>query len=198
MAKKITLKEAMDRINEIGQVLADEGVQKRVAFVAANRVEAELKIRVFEQGLAADGSQIKPEGYSEKPIYVNPNSLTSQIPKSKVRPMGKNGLAEFLNGKKKKTRYYEKGYKEFREHMGRQTAHVDLNLSGASQKTLQVGTSKDDGIAFGFTNDERMAILRGNEPKKGFIFSASELEREIAREEARAEIRAVIKELRHG
>src|SRR3990167_4199533 len=96
--------------------------------------------RIFDEGKRTDGSELTP-GYSEKPIYVNPDTLKEMsvpgnigVPMGKPKGKRKRGETVFKSGKKEgevhKTKYLQGGYKELRKKIGRQTEYVDLKLSG--------------------------------------------------------------------
>ncbi|MDX1472236.1 MAG: hypothetical protein R3213_12125, partial [Flavobacteriaceae bacterium] len=121
------------RLRKLHQIISSTETTKRVSTAAAFRVLAEMKRRIFVNGLASDETQIGT--YSTSPFYINPNSLIG-VSKSGVSPQGKNGLSVFKNGKAKKTRYLGNGYKELRELTGRQSNFVDLNFSGSTQGAI--------------------------------------------------------------
>lgn len=167
------------------QVLEDS--KKDVSEIAARAIEREMKKRIFVRGEATDGSKIGK--YSTKPMYAGGEQLR-QLPKGRFGPRGKNSrFSTFKNGKPRMTRYLPDGYSEFRDRSGRQNEDVDLDLTGASKRTIKTG-EKGDTFVVGFTSKNRMEILLANQKKFGkTIFEPSEKEREIATHEALQELR---------
>lgn len=182
----------LNRLKLLQLVVGNPETQKRVSTAAAFTVLAQYKRRIFVDGLASDGSKIGQ--YSTKQFYQNPNKLTG-VSIGGVSPLGKNGLDTFKNGKKKKTRYLSNGYKELRELTGRQSDFVDLNFSGSTEGSIQVGAS-GDAVVIGFINDKAVEIMQGNEERFGKeIIAVSDEEREIGIKAARNELLAIIEEL---
>lgn len=167
-------------------------LQTRVTLVAALAVLGVFKRRIFVAGKDAQGAQIG--AYSTEPLYINPNATSLRgVGKSGLKPSGKDGADKFKNGKKKKTAYLDKGYKELRDRTGRQSGFVDLNLSGASEQTVQVGRS-GNRIALGFTNKAREKILKGNETRfKKRIFVLSKEDRDAFAQAAEREFRTILR-----
>lgn len=181
----------LNRLKFLQFVVGNPETQKRVSTAAAFTVLAQYKRRIFVDGLATDGSAIGQ--YSTKPFYQNPNSLFG-VSVGSVTPVGKNGLDTFKSGKKKVTRYLPNGYKELRELTGRQSDFVDLNFSGSTEGSIQVGESGGD-VVIGFTNEKAAEIMAGNEERFGKeIVAVSEEEREIGIKAARNELLAIINE----
>lgn len=169
----------------------DKLIQDRVTTVAALETFAEYKDRIFAEGRATNGSRIGD--YDTKPYYVSKGQLKG-LPKSKFKPKGKDGKSKFKSGKSKKSTYVKQGYFEFRKLAGRQNKKVDLNLTGASARTIQLGT-KGDLIVFGFTDTKRRIILEGNERKyRKDIFTVSKAEQETFQDAAARELRFIIRE----
>ena len=86
--------------------------------------------RIFTQGRLTDGSQIGQYN-STTPLYLNPAKTFNASMLGP--PKGKTGRTKFESGKKKgqdhKTIYVE-SYKAYRQKIGRETAYVNLELSG--------------------------------------------------------------------
>jgi len=182
----------LNRLKLLQVVVGNPETQKRVSNAAAFTVLAQYKRRIFTDGLATDGSAIGQ--YSSKPFYQNPTKLTG-VAVGGVSPLGKNGLDTFKNGRKKKTRYLAGGYKELRDLTGRQSDFVDLNFSGSTEGSIQVGTKGDD-VVIGFINEKAAEIMQGNEERFGKeIIAVSQEEREIGVKAARNELLAIIQEL---
>lgn len=116
--------------------------------------------RVFVNGKASDGSAIG--SYSTKPIYVNPDRSPKKFPVK-----GKTGRTTFEStGQPHKTRYFDDGYKGFRDKIGRPTNTVNLSLYGQLQNQLDViPTSNSWGL--GWQNDEMPKRAKALELKYG-------------------------------
>jgi hypothetical protein len=182
----------INRLKLLQLVVANPNAQKRISTAAAFTVLAQYKRRIFTDGLATDGSQIGQ--YSTKPFYQNPNKLTG-VAVGGVTPLGKNGLDIFKNGRKKKTRYLSTGYKELRDLTGRQSDFVDLNFSGSTEGSIQVGESAGE-VVIGFINEKSAEIMQGQEERFGKeIIAVSDEEREIGFKAARNELLAIIEEI---
>lgn len=188
----MALENLLNRLKLLQLVVGNPQTQTRVSTAAAFTVLAQYKRRIFVDGLATDGSQIGQ--YSTNPYYQNPNNLQG-VALSGVSPLGKNGLDTFKNGRKKKTRYLAGGYKELRELTGRQSDFVDLNFSGSTEGSIQVG-QRGEEVVIGFANEQSAEIMAGNEERFGKeIVATSEEEREIGIKAARNELLAIIEEL---
>ncbi len=184
------------QIEELQRVLQelqdDKNIQARVTTVGAFATLAEYKTRIFTEGKASSGAKIG--SYDTSPFYASSDSLRG-LPKGKFNKKGKTGKSKFKNGKSHKSTYLKSGYKEFRSKAGRQNSKVDLNLTGASQQTVQVGT-KGDQTVIGFTDQRRLIILEANERRfKKDIFSLSQQEQAVFQETVNREIQEVIKEI---
>lgn len=79
------LKEFAETMRVRAALLNDPDLRERLGVVACNQVNAEVKRRVFRDGVAMDGSQIGR--YSTKPGYFS----VSQPGLPKIAPKGKNG-----------------------------------------------------------------------------------------------------------
>lgn len=180
------LSDYIKKLQDLVLTLNDgELIAKRVGIPAALAVEADYKERIFKDG--KDSKEGNIGKYSTKPFYAGAKNLTG-LPKGKFKPVGKNGRSRFNNGKPKKSRYLPKGYKEFRERAGRQSKKVDLNLTGASERSIKTGL-RGDKVVLGFTSKERFDILRGNEKRfKKDILTLSKSERLTFIDSAQREI----------
>ena len=104
--------------------------------LAAFNTTAQMGERIFEDGKKTDQSQIGQ--YSTKPTYIS----LAVAPKPKGAPVGKTGKSKFKNGTPHKSKYFPLGYKGYRENVGRQSAKIDLSLTGelrmdfGNQKTV--------------------------------------------------------------
>lgn len=178
--------------------------------IAAFSATAEMGQRIFDDGRKEDGSLMGH--YNVKPIYVSLNAT----PKPKGAPTGKPsgktrkkkitrfasetsselvtttvetlmaGKSKFKNGKRHKSKYFEKGYREYRENVGRQTAFVDLSMTGE----LRMDFSNDKKAAepvkinefeyqIRIDKDINQKKVGGQEERYGDIFTPSAKEKEL-------------------
>ena len=161
--------------------LSDPALRDRLATVAALRVSADVKRRVFQNGTAQDGSQIGQ--YSTRPAYFSTSipGVPKISPKSKVGRKGN------------KTFYSETGYSGFRKAAGRQSVKVDLNLTGATFHGVGVGVASNGIPAFGIKTNEALKRIEGNEDRFDCVtVTPNEQEIESAREDVREELRIVL------
>ena len=116
---------------------------------AALTVLGEMRVRIHENGQAADGSDIG--AYSVKPLYVNPNNSPRKFP-----PAGKSGKTVFASGQKKgqphKTKYFSGGYGDFKSTIGRNPGKVNLFLTGTMANQFVV-IETPQGWGLGWMND---------------------------------------------
>jgi len=133
-----------------------------ISIVAAEQLLGDMVYRIHNEGKNASGGQIAAT-YSTEPIYV---SLTGFIRQTngkgkKVRGRGKySDSPTFKNGKPRKSRYFNLGYKEFQQE---QTGNTDVNLvlTGQLQNDLAIArTGSDWGLSFG---DYGLEIYKGLE-----------------------------------
>lgn len=173
---KDIVKELRDLVEKVQQPIAEETRK------AAIELLADYKRRIFFEGQATSGSGIGK--YSTNPMYVSiaaqKRKTGSQISNGKLRPRGKNSnKKKFKNGNARKSMYFERGYKEFRETVGRQSSKKDFFLSGELERSIQVGKN-GKSIVIGFTKDEKYDLAVDLESQTGkaiFTISEPELER---------------------
>ena len=104
-----------------------------------------IKQRIHTDGRASDGSDIGQ--YSIKPMYMNPKNSPMAF-----QPMGKTGRDTFIkSGKPHLTRYFDQGYRAFREEVGLASGKVVLTLSGALRDGLMVMPAAG-GYALGWSD----------------------------------------------
>lgn len=164
------------------RLLSDPALRERLAVVAANRVSASVKRRVFRDGIAQDGSPIGQ--YSTKPGWFT----TSAPGLPKLSPKGKPP-----SNRAKKTIYSEIGYKGYRDAVGRQSNKVDLNLSGSTFNGVGVGVGADGLPAFGIKTKEAVERIEGNEDRFSCItVTPNEQERNEGRSDALAELKVIL------
>lgn len=142
-------------------------------------MEADIKNRVFKDGLDANGAKIG--SYSTDPIYVSiagaKKRYGSQIPTSKLKPSGKRNKGKnFLNGNPRKSQYFERGYAGFRDFMGRDTSTVNLDLTGNLMNSIATGTDRNV-TTIRFINKEAGELSEHLEDRFGkTVFTASQAE----------------------
>ncbi len=170
----------------------DKNIKARVTTVGAFATLADFKTRIFTEGKTANGGRIGT--YDTSPFYASKSNLRG-LPKGKFNKKGKTGKNKFKNKKPHKSTYLKSGYKEFRTKTGRQSSKVDLNLTGASQQTVQVGTKGGD-VVIGFTDPKRLIILEANERRfKKNIFTLSKGEQQTYQETVEDEFQEIIREI---
>ncbi|MGB0863367.1 MAG: hypothetical protein ACPGXZ_10635 [Saprospiraceae bacterium] len=176
----MNLENTKARLNFLKTILESQSTMQRVQVVATKAMEAEHKSRIFTDGKASDGSEIGKYSKKETHISVPVVGLPSIKPKGKTR-------------KAKKTKYYADGYKGFREDVGRQTAKVDLNLTGTTASQLQTGKSQN-ATTYGFTQQRAVDIMQGNEKRyRKEIIKPSVAERNVAHNAAQREIKQLLR-----
>lgn len=184
----------LERLEALREVINDDATARRISQVAAFRVIAEYKQRIFSDGLATDGDAIGQ--YSVNPFYINPNNpVLSGVASSGIKPVGKYGQTVFKNGKPHKTKYLANGYAQLREETGRQSSTVDLNFSGSLFGSIKV--VEVSNVSFvSYTNPELAARMRWQELHFAKdIATVSDAEREAGEEAARDELLAILEEL---
>lgn len=106
-------------------------IQKRNTplFLGATTGVSDMVERIFVRG--ADSFNRPIGTYSTKPTYINP--VESPV---SFAPRGKEGNTRFNNGKQHKTKYFERGYKQFRRQIGRQSSFTNLRLTNDLQSDV--------------------------------------------------------------
>ncbi len=147
--------------------------------IAIGDMEADIKRRIFLNGLDANGTKIG--SYSTDPIYVSINGARkrygSQIPTSKLKGKGKaeNSKSKFKNGNSRRSQYFKNGYAGFREFMGRDIGTVNLDLTGNLQNSISSGTNANVAtIAFLNTEAQDLAGYLEERFSGKNIFAASQ------------------------
>ena len=138
--------------------------------LAAFSVHSMVAERIFEKGQNAGDGKIGDYNNSKK-IYVNP-----KISPKKFTAKGKSGKTKFKNGNSHKTGFFD-SYKSFRQKIGRQTAFVDLKLSGQLQKDFTNSLQKSSGYWIsGVKNKANVGKVEGAEDKYKNIFKLTKKE----------------------
>lgn len=160
----------MNRV--VGKLIKDLNIAtdpKEVSRVATQQLLGDIVRRIHFQGLDAKGNEIAPEGYSTDPMYVSIAGFVRQTSGKgkKLTPRGKNSNAtEFKSGKKRKSRYFEGGYKEFQQE---QTGNTKVNfvLTGQLQRDLLMSEAgKNFGLSY---SKYGLDIYQGMENKFGVV-----------------------------
>lgn len=161
--------------------------------IAAQDTHVKMVERIFEEGKKSDGSGIGKYNSTDL-LYVNPNDSPKKFP-TKGKP-DKNGKAKskFSNGESHKTGYFE-SYKAYREKVGRQTDHVNLNLFGNLHNDFGKGVVKlnTQTYASRISQGSNEKKREGMEEKYGDIFKVTEGERENFKEVLNFEVMQILK-----
>jgi len=162
--------------------------KNNVVRIVATTMAAKVAKRIFVNGQSADGGKIGT--YSTKPIYVDPKNS----PK-KFSGKGKNDKRA---SKDHKTRYFEDGYKGFREFIGRESSFVNLSLSRHMANSFTSGidnklpVATPLGYGIGFLNSEYTDRANYFETKYGKrIFALTELEKDSVKKVAEQEVHKI-------
>lgn|GEM_PF-2371072 len=160
------------------------------------KFKADLKKRIFLNGLDATGSRIG--SYSTKPMYVSVEKFKAKyggtVKTGALKPRGKEKTKdlkikgkkkikknEFQNGKLRMAMYLPDGYSQLRQLAGRFTDKVNLYFSGNLSESIAIG-STTNGTELAFLNQDQADIADGLETKYGggtakkTIFAASDIE----------------------
>lgn len=114
--------------------------------------------RIHTSGMASDGSEIGQ--YSTKPMYVNPKNS----PKS-FQPTGKTGRSTFIkSGNPHLTKYFDQGYRAFREEIGLASDKVVLTLRGKLRNGL-ITLPVTGGYAISWADPELKELSEALEKK---------------------------------
>jgi hypothetical protein len=136
---------------------------------------AAIKRRVQQEGKKADGSPIKKDGYSTKPLkWVKITNKWGAVASQKrtEKRKAKYGADKYL--------YFPGGYKEFRKSLGRQVAHVDLTLSRDMFRSWRVVPIDKSQYGITFISDYGMEISYYHEKRFGLIFKPTTAEQDMA------------------
>lgn len=188
---------------KIAQKVAE--AKTRIEIVGIKKAEGLIKKRIFNRGLAADGSGIGSE-YSKKSYAFAMEDFFKQ---SVFKAQGKNGKSKTTdvfsiathkkhkvaikgNHTERLSMYLKEGYKELREIQGLQTAKVDLQYSGDLLDSVQLN-SRADVPELGIYNSNEAKIADKLEKQYGkAIFSPATDEREQTIQAMKNEIKIVI------
>jgi hypothetical protein len=127
--------------------------------------------RIHVSGIAGDGSDIGQ--YSTSPIYVNPKNSPGSF-----EPVGKSGRTVFARtGQPHLTRYFDQGYKSYRDQIGLPSDKVVLTLRGDLRDGLTIMPTSE-GYGLGWTDEALYDLSQALEAKYAKpIWSATEDEK---------------------
>lgn len=144
--------------NRLQQLQTGGTVYNSMVQSIATTLLSDIKTRIHQQGLAADGSRVGE--YSRKPMYV-------PISKSGGAPVGKTGKAVFKTGKRKDqlhaSRYYPGGYAQYRATIG---ATEPLVLTGVLKNGFSFRATTN-GFTLGWADSKLSARAAALERKYG-------------------------------
>lgn len=173
----MTLKEWQKKLDDSVKNIKNFTEPTRIAAFTAT---AKMGERIFDEGKTQSGSDIGD--YSTKPLYVS----LAVAPKPKGSPTGKTGKSKFEDGRIHKSKYFEQGYKGYRDNVGRQTGFVDLSLTGElrmdfGNQKLTAEPRKINNLEYQIRLDKEVNQNKreGADEKYGIVFSPSETERNI-------------------
>lgn len=177
----MNLADFSDLMRARARLLQDPALRERLALVAANAITVSVKRRVFQNGIAQDGSLIG--SYSTKPAYFSTG--VRGLPKISPKGKTKRAIRSF---------YSESGYKGFRDAVGRQSGKVDLNLTGATFSGVGVGVGRNGLPAFGVKTNDALKKIQGNEQRFDCVtITPNDDERQEAHDAVRREINYLFK-----
>jgi hypothetical protein len=148
------------------KVLKDFGFQgmQRVLNDVTAGILRTMKRRIHRDGMDGFEQQIGGGKYSTHPAYFNPKDGAVVIGKANK---GKTGKTAFKNGDKHKTRYYSRGYKEWRSVNKKITNKVNLEFKGDLRRGLTFQKSRYNVFQIGFSNISSIDKANGLEKKYG-------------------------------
>ncbi|RLC65510.1 MAG: hypothetical protein DRI01_00690 [Chloroflexi bacterium] len=119
-------------------------------------------IKRISKGIDKDKGKFKP--YSEKPIYVS-----SRRPGLKsIRPLGKTGRRKFKSGKPLVCRYFPRGYRQFREYMGRRVNADRLIFTGKMLNSIYSTVYGTNSVKITFSRSEEAKKASGQHERYNF------------------------------
>lgn len=158
---------------------------------AAKELEARMSRRIFLQG--RNSANVPIGEYSTKPIYISLKrrefNLLPAIRKLKGRgkplPKFPKGRTEFADGTPLVSRYFARGYREFREVAGRQpkgkvaklggkaTDGINFNLTGSLAQSFTTGIASGR-VTIGFTSRKELSKALSLERRFGAVFDPTQ------------------------
>lgn len=141
----------IEMIDELNELMNSD----KVLLSVGSTMQAEIKERIFEKGLAADDGPIGT--YSTKPI---------SIPQKK-------------QARQTRSSYFKGGYKEYKSAVGQDSSKVTLVDSGQMRDDFSLIRISDTAYGLGFKNELNSDKADGNEKRFGKdIFAQSPTEDE--------------------
>ena len=146
----ITMQEFADRLKKFDD-LRNTQITNRILLESAKAIEGSMKERIFGQGKDTSDSQIANSYKSQKKKYTKDDFAGSIS--SKFSPNTTITVRKGENKGKKIPAMKFANYAAFRRYNERQTAYVDLSLSGSLQGNIKSGESGGD-VVIGLTSLE--------------------------------------------
>lgn len=142
----ITLQDFANRLQQFDD-LRNTQIANRILLESAKAIEGSMKERIFGQGKDSNDAQIAIGYRSQKKKYTK-DDFAGTI-SSKFSP---NTTVKKRNGQRVPAMKFT-NYAAFRNYVGRQTAYVDLSLSGSLMTNIKTGESGGD-VVIGLTSLE--------------------------------------------
>jgi len=183
----MTIQEFADRLQQLDK-LRNTQITNRILLESAAAILGEMKFRIFNEGKATGGTKIA-NGYSSQKKKYTKSDFAGTI-SSKFAP---NTTVKKKNGTRIPAMKFE-NYAAFRRYVGRQTAYVDLSLSGSLQGNIQIGQSGGN-IVIGLTSQEESKKRKIIENKlyRRQIFTPSKAEIQAGNDAIIEAIKAIIR-----
>lgn len=142
----ITLQDFADRLQQFDN-LRNTQIVNRILLESAKAIEGSMKERIFGQGKDTSDAQISSGYKSQKKKYTKDDFAGTISSKFSA-----NTTIKKRNGQRVPAMKFA-NYAAFRSYVGRQTAYVDLSLSGSLQFNIKTGESGGD-VVIGLTSLE--------------------------------------------
>lgn len=159
----MTLEEYQERLRNLASVAAQSAAEQ-IIIPNANELLAKIKNRIQIDGKNSSGSDIGR--YSKKPAYYSRDQFDK---KSSFKPIGKTGK------RTKSTMYVSDGYYGLRGLQGKPNDKINETYTGSTMASYQLEPI-EKGAVIGFLNKQSSDIRKGQEKKRGPIFSATDEE----------------------
>lgn len=142
----ITMQDFADRLQQFDD-LRNTQIANRILLESAKAIEGSMKERIFGQGKDTSEAQIASGYKSQKKKYTKDDFAGTISSKFSA-----NTTIKKKDGRRVPAMKFE-NYAAFRNYVGRQTAYVDLSLSGSLQGNIKSGESGGD-VVIGLTSLE--------------------------------------------
>lgn len=158
----------------------------KVTRAAAFNSLAQIANRVQQRGELTAGGKIGGGKYSTKELksFGTAFSFSSIATKRQKKRRADNEDTEDQ---------FDGGYKEFRESLGRQTAFIDLTLTGDMFRAFTVVRIGDEGWGIGFVNDLEHKKYTYHRDRFGEMLMPSKSELELAFKDVQQHVDDVIR-----